>query len=300
MVPDKTPSPNETSVDHRYGDMIDIIIDKLQLNPQDMLTCKQMNIVDEHLIHDHDADLGKWQHINNDDISECLTEYETTSNVINKTSLQDINIIIDGLPETHTTVLTDEILEQTINDGWTLHAEINPTVKRIAQGQMDSGANTCVTNNRRLLQHYKNTKSIPVAGVSNSGPACYIQGYGYMDIMTEEGDWLNIKTYYAPQCSGTTISPNAIVQDHPEYTSWNQTSHLDTGEATLKLFNRSSWYKKKTIRMIKRNNLWFIKNQLLKMIQRASTTPNVWNYKDIAEATVNLTQVAQYELWHQR
>ena len=304
VEPDKHSPRVDCTVDDQkhsaHDHMVEVTMRKLSATPAEELTRPgtQVHICNDETTNTYDADTNFWCYANVD-TPKCLTDCEDI-NAVNKTSLQDINNIIDELSDGNTTPLTDEILEKKITEGWTLSAEVNPTIKLAVQGQMDSGANTCVTNNRRLLKHYKNTKSIPVAGINDNGPACYIQGYGYMDIVTEEGDWLSIKTYYAPQCSGTIISPNAIVQDHPEYTSWNQTSHLDKGEATLKLFNRSSWYKKKTIKMIKQNNLWFIKQPILNMIRRASKYPEDWNYRDIAEATINLTKAAQYELWHQR
>lgn len=165
---------------------------------------------------------------------------------------------------------------------------------------MDSGANTCVTNDKRLLRHFKNIRRIPVSGVGDNGPACYLTGVGYLDLLTNEGDWLSVKTYYSPSCTGTIISPNAIVHDHPEFNSWTQTSFMDEGTATIKIFNKSSWLKHKTIQMHKKNDLWFVTQPLMRTIQRATKDPDKWTYTNIHEHTVNMSKIATYELWHQR
>ena len=85
---------------------------------------------------------------------------------------------------------------------------------------MDGGANTNVTNNKRLLRQYRSVQSIPVIGIGDDNPACIIKGEGYMDVQTNEGDWLTIKTYYALRRNGTIISPNAIVEQDKSFTSW--------------------------------------------------------------------------------
>ena len=181
--------------------------------------------------------------------------------------------------------------------------EVNTTqLSTTPHGQMDSGANTNVTNNKCLLKHYQNIQRIPVTGIGN-GPACYITGYGYMDMMTTQGDWLTIKMYYAPSCSNTIISPNAIVQDHPFYTSWTQHSHLDEGTATIHFYNKTVYHMRKTIKMHKKNNLWFITQPLVPTIQRASLNPSLITHTQIYSdnATIrSLTSKEAYEVWHQR
>ena len=79
---------------------------------------------------------------------------------------------------------------------------------------MDSGANRNITNKREILRRYKKLRHrIPVSGVASGGPACYIEGYGYVDLLTEEGHNIETIVYYSPHCSSTILSPNAIVAE---------------------------------------------------------------------------------------
>ena len=165
---------------------------------------------------------------------------------------------------------------------------------------MDGGANTNVTNNKRLIKQYRSIQSIPVTGVGGDGPACLIKGQGFMDILTNEGDWITIKVHYAPRCNGTIISPNAIVEDDPSYTSWTQHSHLDTGQATIYFYHKEHYHRRKSITMAMANKLWYIQQPLLKTIRRA-TSPNRSHNIYIDNAIVQLVNSqSEYELWHQR
>ena len=218
-------------------------------------------------------------------------------------SLQDINNVIHYTNGTLQKPFTHTDLNKYLDEHWSIDIEINTSQQiQPLRGQMDGGANTNVTNNKRLLKHYQNIQKIPVTGIGN-GTACYIVGYGFMDILTLQGDWLTIKVYYAPTCSNTIISPNAIVQDHPNYTSWTQHSHMDIGTATIHFYNKNQYHMRKTITMRKKNDLWYITQPLVPTIQRASPTPDAISRTTIVsnDATIkSLSSKEAYELWHQR
>jgi hypothetical protein len=45
---------------------------------------------------------------------------------------------------------------------------------------LDGGANRSVTNNRKMLVNVRNIKKIPMAGVSDTGPAIHCTAIGYL------------------------------------------------------------------------------------------------------------------------
>ena len=222
---------------------------------------------------------------------------------VNELSMQEVTNIIDCIKEPTTTKFTETDLKDHIQNYWTLNAEVRSSNSATADcnGQVDSGANTNVTNDKRLLQRYKNIKSIPIAGVGDNGPACYIKGVGYMDIQTTDGNWMSIKTYYAPKCSGTIISPNAIVCDDPDLNTWHQTSNLDSGKAIISFYHNNCLYRKKEVAMTKRNNLWYIQQPVLQLLKRAAKQSMDWHIEGFQpHMRVNMSKQATFELWHQR
>ena len=124
--------------------------------------------------------------------------------------------------------------------------------------QMDSGANKNVTDNKSIIKNFINIKPIPIFGIEKDEVACDIIGKGMTELDTIDGSTLEVIMYYAPGCSGTIISPNAIVRDNKQFTGWNQISHLDTGHAKMTFFHRSNFNANKTIQMSMRNDLWFL------------------------------------------
>ena len=94
---------------------------------------------------------------------------------------------------------------------------------------MDGGANRNITNKREILRLYKKLRyRIPVSGVASGGPAYYIEGYGYVDLLTEEGHNIETIVYYSPHCYSTILSLNAIVAESKgRFTGWLQCSYMD-------------------------------------------------------------------------
>ena len=168
--------------------------------------------------------------------------------------------------------------------------------------QMDSGANKNVTDNKSIIKNFINIKPIPIFGIEKDEVACDIIGKGMTELDTIDGSTLEVIMYYAPGCSGTIISPNAIVRDNKQFTGWNQISHLDTGHAKMTFFHRSNFNANKTIQMSMRNDLWFMNQTYLPMVAKAHRTKMCFlREHDDAQIRINkLDKTTEYELWHQR
>ena len=219
-----------------------------------------------------------------------------------KLSLQDIQHIIQYANNTtdQAPTFNNNTLEKYINDHYILEARVEP-FSSYQHKQMDSGANTNVTPDKRLLHQFRYIQSIPINGIDGTGPACSITGEGYFHLQTDAGDYIKIKMYYAPKCSGTIISPNAIVADHPNYTNWIQNADFETGISTIKFYNKHEYHKKQSITLHKKNNLWYLRQPYLPTVRAAIAKPKT----DIElcqphTPTIHLTAEASYELWHQR
>ena len=169
--------------------------------------------------------------------------------------------------------------------------------------QMDSGANKNVTDNKSIIKNYTTIKPIPVFGIEKDEIACEIIGKGVTELETMDGTDLKVIMYYSPSCSGTILSPNAIVRDSKQFTGWNQVSHLDTGKANMLFFHRSNFEANKTIEMTLRNDLWFIAQPYLPMVAKANRTKMclLHDYDKLHTIHINkLNKNTEYEIWHQR
>ena len=169
--------------------------------------------------------------------------------------------------------------------------------------QMDSGANKNVTNDIKIIRNFTTITSIPIFGIGDDTAACHITGKGITALSTIDGSTLDIIMYFAPQCSGTIISPNAIVRDNKSFTSWMQTSHLDTGRAEINFYHRTDYTKNRTLLMHMSNDLWFLQQQYQQMVQSANRTKIcvLRDYDAISPFLVHkLNKLTEYELWHQR
>ena len=238
----------------------------------------------------------------NDDVNTHLTHvYEDASHNNPTPSFSQIDAMMRD--DIHSQDSPSESYSYTFED---IHERFQHThVKKlrflINEPQLDSGANKSVTDDKSMLHNYVSITPIPVYGVEKDEIACHLIGKGYFDLPTSNGPVLSICIYYSPDCSGTIISPNAVVWDHPHFTSWTQTSHLDTGIADVTFFHRGNKTIKASISLHMQNSLWY------------ATTINQTVHKCIAPATgyihpsnttctvVNqLRKHTEYELWHQR
>ena len=172
----------------------------------------------------------------------------------------------------------------------------------VNEPQIDSGANKSVTNDRTILQQFTSITPIPVYGVDSTDIACQLTGWGYVTLQTDSTITLQIKVYYSPTCSGTIISPNAIVRDHRVFTSWSQTSHLDIGMATIQFFSRQNPHSRIGITLHMNNSLWYARQPYLPMRQQAGHDRICYldsTHDDYAVVS-KLQKHVEYELWHQR
>ena len=138
--------------------------------------------------------------------------------------------------------------------------------------QMDSGANKNVTDNKTIIRNFTSIKPIDIFGVEKNEVACQIVGKGITHLYTVDRSYLPVTMYYEPNCAGTIISLNAIVNESKQFTRWRQTSHLDTGSADIIFFHRHDLSKNKRMKMILANDLWFIHQPYAPLVQAANRT----------------------------
>ena len=158
-----------------------------------------------------------------------------------------------------------------------LHTSIQDTrilrMKRnLDTQQMDSGANRNVTNDKAIIRNLIDITPIPIYGIDHRNAAYHITGKGITELDTTDGSILEIQMYYSQHCSGTIISPNAIVQRSRSFTSWVQTSHLDTGQANILFYHRTNFTQNKVIPIILHNDLWFIDQAYISLVTKANKT----------------------------
>ena len=247
---------------------------------------------DKHL---YDTDMYQGQPLEEYNIREDATEDDTQDDCPNteQYSANDIIAYINTISTTiNTTVFTAKQLQDHINN----HRKLNMQVQL---QQMDSGANRNVTNDKGLLQQYRNISKIPVYGVGKEAAACYLIGKGFLHLQATNGEWVKIEMYYSPGCSGTILSPNAIAKEHPAFSGWTQTSDMDTHKATISFFNKNAFYRNVSFEMRGKNDLWYIQQPYLSTLQKSRRHKYV--VQDNPIPTINKLQKAmEHELWHQR
>ena len=258
------------------------------------------------LIHMHDTNCDRTSYDaeiyegTNDSDFHHLTTFDKTNEYDNEISTTDLssymNIVqnqstkdIFPLVETTNAIQSSKILRMRIN---------------VEDHQMDSGANKNVTNDRRIIRNFTCITPIPIFGVDNRDAACHIDGKGITELLTNDGSTMAIQMYYSKHCSGTIISPNAIVKQSKQFTSWIQTSHLDTGNADIMFFHRTDASKNKTLKMVLQNDLWFIHQSYYPLVSKAHKTSVCVLHDDSDDnhfiQVKKLHKSTEYELWHQR
>ena len=231
-------------------------------------------------------------------------EYDLPHNLTLQDPESHINDIIDTISYSSnpTQTLTKKQLQKIYNNGDSENITMKVR-KENHDKMMDGGANRNITNRREILRRYKKLKyQIPVSGVAAGGPACYIDGYGYIDILTEEGHTIETLVYYFPHCSSTILSPNAIVAESKgKFTGWLQCSHMDLHKGNIIFFNRHHKKLTSTISTTSTNKLWYIIQPKNTMMKKAGSRNEMYYERKYDRAYANkMTVGAQYELWHQR
>ena len=79
--------------------------------------------------------------------------------------------------------------------------------------QMDSGTNKNFTNDRQIIWYCSTMDPIPIFGSGNDDAACHIKERGITSLGTVDEIDIDIIMHFSGNCSGTIITPNAIVQD---------------------------------------------------------------------------------------
>ena len=243
----------------------------------------------------YDAEIynGEYDGMCNDNLTTIDTnEVETISTTQMYTSV--------NLAQLHDTSLTVINMNDLVKRD---HLTQILSIKMNLHQQMDSGANKNVTNDRQIIRNFCAIKSIPIYGIGTSDAACHITAKGITTLATIDGSDLDIVMYFSEHCSGTIISPNAVVRDNGTFTSWTQTSHLDMGTAQIQFYHRTDYTQNKTLLMHMKNDLWFLNQSYNQMVQAAHKTKICILQDDPAISPFlihKLDKVTEYELWHQR
>ena len=167
---------------------------------------------------------------------------------------------------------------------------------------MDIGASDCITNDKNVLKYYRNVKSRQINTADATSTGYKIEGEGFMDIMTSNGEWLTIMTLYVPNTSGTIVSPTYIIKESDHFSSWNQLSHTDTGTTQIVFFHCHEYRPNVTIDMYQKNNCWYIDQSYLATV-RCVRGYNLIQPTDYHRDNIlinSLNKATEYEVWHQR
>ena len=266
-------------------------------NPTDIRPiCVKILDADDHVKDKTAYDAELYTGKNDGDITHLTTITDTDLEHISTTDLYT-TINLAQLSDTTKHTFTMEELQPSAPNIQVLSIQMN------LHQQMDSGANKNVTNDRRIIRNCTTINPIPIFGIGNDDAACHITEKGITTLGTIDGTEIDIIMYYSTICSGTIISPNAIVRDNHTFTSWTQTSHLDTGSATIRFYHRTDFTKNKSLLMHMRNDLWYLNQSYHKMVQAANKFKMCILQDDPAISPFfvhKLDKATEYELWHQR
>ena len=150
LKPDKHTSSHKVNIKPMSDPDVEAIINQLyteQSRDDSTRSFQTISVTTEAL--PYDAEL---HHDVNDDIQQCPTTHADAV-TISSLSIQELNTFMDIIQQDKplTSVSATDV-QQHINNHWVLQAEINPAIHLVHKNgndqQMDSGANTCVTNDR--------------------------------------------------------------------------------------------------------------------------------------------------------
>ena len=251
----------------------------------------------------HLHDIEAYDDLNDDDlchltnINDNIPTYDEISSQVITTSTNVMQSPTNHSSTWNSMSCTFRDMDRTLQSVYIHNLRFN-----VNKPQIDSGANKSVTNDRTILQQFTSITPIPVYGVDDTDIACHLTGWGYVTLQTDSTITLQIKVYYSATCSGTIISPNAIVRDHRVFTSWSQTSHLDIGMATIQFFTQQNPHSRIGITLHMHNSLWYARQPYLPMRQQAGHDRVCYLDSSHDDYTIinKLQKHVEYELWHQR
>jgi hypothetical protein len=133
------------------------------------------------------------------------------------------------------------------------------------QLQGDTGANCGATNDASILWHYKTLITpIPITTYSDDQDesSCVAIGTGIIKIIANDNTTTNWLMLHTPQSTGTILSPDRYMMDHPSVTSFRHQGNRDnTGSIS---FQHESGQQLTQINMHRRKDgLWFTTNPIL-------------------------------------
>ena len=169
------------------------------------------------------------------------------------------------------------------------------TIRRIStptlqiRMHLDSGANRSITPHRGLLHNISTCSPIIMDGVGGDIKATE---YGYLKLTCQDGTYIWAKTYFCNNAPETIVSPTDITlstQNH--FTAWEQYSDTVTGNGRITFYTRSGLGQAE-MSLVMINGLWYSTQTIDDL--------HDWTNQIVKPIIRNITQRAEYELWHQR
>lgn len=130
----------------------------------------------------------------------------------------------------------------------------------VNEGKMaDSGANCCMTNNWKLLEHIKLLPHPIQVGIALEKADSTVEmtackHVGTLPIECDDGHIIHTPCFYNPHATDTIISPQAIIDQSPEFEKWIQVGRK-VGEPGMLMFQGYAGTRKITLHQ--RNGLYY-------------------------------------------
>lgn len=203
------------------------------------------------------------------------------------------DVIIQPPPEIYHIHDEDMLQRDHLNEDIDLQDE-PPTVRSVSarhriQWHVDGGSNRSITNDLTLLTDTRNITPHPINSIQKDEPALICTKAGFLNLRTNEGAVIRVRTFYSEASDDTILSPGDVVmhEDNP-YKIWIQYSDMEAGRGWLKFRSKDSTYETAIDTYLK-NGLWYT--------YQYPYNPDECYDKPIIRA---LSGEASHELWHQR
>lgn len=189
----------------------------------------------------------------------------------------------------------------------TIAISTDDTRRIVANVQGDSGANISATNDQNLLWSYQALANpIPVTTYGDdtqaSSTTCTAIGEGFIKLVSNEEEIIDIKALFIPNSTGTIISPDHCMRTHPSIHAFNHRGSKN-GQGSIE-FDSAGGTRIATLNMEQRQGLWYTKNCTLVRKQQGNNQQYQTTHHSPYQThswTAHMAQaVKNLELWHQR
>ena len=258
-------------------------------------------------VHEENRDITSYDAELIEDINDGLSNLNTQSNGSHEpdetVEIDKLSTYLNVAQHCDNTLDTFDYKTTLLQTNETQAAVLNMRTNMEDNGQMDSGANRNVTNDKNILRNFTNINPIAVFGIGKDEAACHITGKGVLALETMEGTEMHIIMYYSSGCSGTILSPTAIVRHNKMFRGWIQHSYIDTGQGYVSFVHRKHESSNRTIPLVMSNDLWYVPQTYSNLVATAHKTKlcMLRPFQDDGTIRINkLSKITEYELWHQR